>query len=90
MKKVVLAIAATVVAWLAVSVVIATAYTAGFNPVAWLTVQIKGPYATLWEYESLYSGLNGLLILVLTVIVARPLYKEFASRWLNPKRGQDR
>ncbi len=71
-------IAAFIVAWLAVSVLLAVMFIA-FNPMAWLAIQMSGGHVT-YNTQSTYTALNGILILVLTLLLARPLYRK----WKRP------
>jgi hypothetical protein len=80
-RKFLLVVASLIVAWLAISLILGLVYATGFNPVADLAATSSSTY---YEFHSLYTGLNGLLILVLTILLARPVYKGFVRRWGRP------
>ena len=79
MRKLILAVAAFVVAWLAFSLVYGLVAALLFNPVAWVTSLMTGPGS--YSAYSTYSALNGIFILVCTLLLARPVYRGLVRRW---------
>ncbi len=71
-------IAAIVVAWLVVSLLL-TVMSIVFNPMAWLAIQMSGGEVNYNTYNT-YTALNGIFILVLTLILARSFYRK----WKRP------
>lgn len=80
MRKLVIGVAATIVAWLAVSVLLVAIFSV-VNPIAELAVAISSDYRSAL---SNYTTLNGLLILVLTIVLGRVLYRSWVKRWGSP------
>ncbi len=71
-------VAAFIVAWLVVSLLLAV-LSIVFNPMAWLAVQMSGGEVNHNGYNT-YTVLNGIFILVLTLILARSFYRK----WKRP------
>ena len=79
MRKLILAVAAFVVAWLAFSLVYGLVAALLFDPVAWVTSLISSPGS--YGASSTYSALGGIFILVCTLLLTRPVYRGFVRRW---------
>ncbi len=79
-------VTASIVAWLVVSLLL-TVMSIVFNPMAWLAIQISGGEVNRNTYNTYntYTALNGIIILVLTLILARSFYRK----WKRPVKPAD-
>lgn len=78
MRKVLIAVAAFVVAWLAVSLVYGLFSGIVFNPALWIAQAMAGSGRPSY---STYTGVQGLIILVLTLVVAVRIYRAWIVKW---------
>ncbi len=78
MRRFLIAVASCVVAWLAVSLVYGLFAAIVFDPAYALAKALSGGDK---PYYSTYSGINGLIILVPTLVVAARIYRTWTRRW---------